>query len=630
MIKPYSRVLASRATWMGLWVLLFLAGTAWWQHRQTPQTGDTVFRPADRIAQVLAVSQSLASPYAPNATGQTPPALPCDGRSLAVLRVRIMSGLGGSPQQADESIRLAAQAVDRWTGCASFLQAFQSAMRLPMETTETSGVSALTVTQQLSEDVTWSRTSPCFLGQVSGQTVLLSGNPLNCDQTHALTSWRALGAGTSYIQLANGVAKAASMSAITGKLSRIGPSTFTLDSQLQARFDLWSACLNTPSCTDRQALQKLRDVSVVIMDTSSGSILAAWCHGTTCAKAGTAGPGAMAATLLEAPPASTAKLFFALGLAAHGRVDPQMLQKQIKTSGQNDPSVSKRNEWWEKQAICDGNPKRDCDIPAKVRYISQAFGFNHQCRPHGPNCGRVGLVSNDLTGLVPGLMGRMAIAEGDEGSVRMIEWQRYDHIRQGKQKPEGGAAYTATSQAIQAVIGAGDSRVSALGLAAMPMQIWRLAHDQKPVLPYVMAPTNVSGSLPATSPSWYKAAKTVLGGMRQAVEPAQSGWQGEGTISAAFIGEMKKPCLGDCGVWGKTGTVSQKDPGFAGSSLFAGLVDTREFARWRGDTTTGAVALGIVSIGVIAIPKKGAPPFHAASHTAMAVVNQILMPAPSP
>jgi hypothetical protein len=76
--------------------------------------------------------------------------------------------------------------------------------------------------------------------------------------------------------------------------------------------------------------------------------------------------------------------------------------------------------------------------------------------------------------------------------------------------------------------------------------------------------------------------------------------------------------------------VSQKDPGFAGSSLFAGLVDTREFARWRGDTTTGAVAHGIVSIGVIAIPKKGAPPFHAASHTAMAVVNQILMPAPSP
>jgi hypothetical protein len=314
-----------------------------------------------------------------------------------------------------------------------------------------------------------------------------------------------------------------------------------------------------------------------------------------------------------------------------GKITVQLMKnQQIKTSGQNDPSVSKRNEWWEKQAICDSHPKRDCDIPAKVRYISQAFGFNHQCRPHGPNCGRVGLVSNDLTGLVPGLMGRMAIAEGDEGSVRMIEWQRYDHIRQGKQKPEGGAAYTATSQAIQAVIGAGDSRVSALGLAAMPMQIWRLAHDQKPVLPYVMAPTNVSGSLPATSPSWYKAAKTVLGGMRQAVEPAQSGWQGEGTISAAFIGEMKKPCLGDCGVWGKTGTVSQKDPGFAGSSLFAGLVDTREFARWRGDTTTGAVAHGIVSIGVIAIPKKGAPPFHAASHTAMAVVNQILMPAPSP
>jgi len=629
MMKPYSRVLASRAIWMGLWVLLFLASTAWWQHGQIPETGDTVFKPADRIAQVLAVSQSLASPLTPAAPVHGTPSLPCEGRSLAVLRVRLMSGLGWSQQQADERIRLAAQTTKRWTGCAGFLQAFQSAMHLTAQTTDPLGVSALTVTQQLSEDVTWSRTSPCFLGYAGDQTVLLSGNPLSCGQAQALTSWRSLDSSTSYIQLANGVAKAASMSAVTGKLSRVGPSTFTLDAQLQARFDQWSACLNTPSCTDRKALQKLRDVSVVIMDSSSGSVLAAWCHGKTCIKASTAGPGAIAATLLEAPPASTAKLLFALGLVAQGRVDPQMLEKQIKTSGQNDSSVSKPNEWWEKQAICDGDKQRRCDVPVRARSISEAFGFNRQCQPYGPNCGRVGLVSHDVTGLVPGLMGRLAIAEDGRGSARMIEWERYDQIRQGKQKAEGGAAYTATSNAIQAVIGAGDSRVSALGLAAIPMQIWRLAHDQDPVLPFVMAPAHASGSLPAAPAAWAKAAKTVLGGMRQAVEPAQAGWQGAGTISAAFVSEMKKPCVGKCGVWGKTGTVSQKDPGFAGSSLFAGLVDTSEFAHWRGDATTGQPNRGVVSIGVIAIPEKGAPQFHAASHTAMAVVNQILMPAPS-
>ena len=630
MMKPYSRVLASRAAWMGLWMLLLLASIAWWQHRQTPQSGDTVFRPADRIAQVLAVSQSLTSSQVPEGPEPSPTALPCEGRSLAVLRIRLMSSLGWSEQMTDARIRAAAQASERWTGCASFLQAFQSAMRLNLQTAEPSGVSALTVTQQLSEDVTWSRTSPCFLGQAGGQTVLLSGNPLNCGQTQDLTNWRELGEGSSYIQLANGVANAAAMSAVTGKLSRLGPSTFTLDAQLQARFDQWSACLNTPSCTDRPALQKLRDVSVVIMDTSTGAVLAAWCHGKSCAKASSAGPGAIAATLLEAPPASTAKLLFALGLAAQGRVEPDMLQKQIKTSGQNDRGVSKRNEWWEKQAICDGGQQRRCDVPAQARSISQALGFNRQCQARDPNCGRIGLVSSEVSALVPGLMGRLAIAQDGQGSTQMIEWQRYDRIRQGQQKPEGGAAYTATSQAIQAVIGAGDSRVSALGLAALPMQIWRLAHDQKPVLPFVMAPAHATTSLPAAPASWDQAAKTVLGGMRQAVEPAQAGWQGAGTISAAFIGEMKKPCSSPCGVWGKTGTVSQKDPGFAGSSLFAGLVDTREFARWRGDTAAGQPAQGVLSIGVIAIPKKGAPPFHAASHAAMAVVNQILMPTAAP
>jgi hypothetical protein len=630
MMKPYSRVLASRATWMGLWMLLFLVGTAWFQQRQAPQKGDTVFIPADRIAQVLAVSQSLASGTAHDPPSQSSPILPCEGRSLAVLRVRLMSGLGLSQQQADERIQLAAKAKDSWAGCSGFMQAFQSAMQLTAQTTEPAGVSALTVTQQFSEDVTWSRTSPCFLGQAGGQTVLLSGNPLNCGPIQSLTTWRALAAGSSYSQLANGVAKAAAMSAVTGKLSRLGPSTFTLDSQWQARFDQWSACLNTPSCTDRPALQNLRDVSVVIMDTSTGAVLAAWCHGKSCAKASGAGPGAIAATLLEAPPASTAKLLFALGFAVQGRVDPEMLQKQIKTSGQNDASVSKRNEWWEKQAICDGSQQRRCDVPAQARSISQAFGFNRQCQANDPNCGRVGLVSSEVSGLVPGLMGRMAIAQDGQGSTKMIEWQRYDNIRQGKQKPEGGSAYTATSQAIQAVIGAGDSRVSALGLAAMPLQIWRLAHDQKPVLPFVMAPASAAGALPSAPTAWTQAAKTVLGGMRQAVEPAQVGWQGAGTISAAFVGEMKKPCIGECGVWGKTGTVSQKDPGFAGTSLFAGLVDTRELARWHGHETASEAAHGVLSIGVIAIPKKGAPPFHAASHVAMAVVSQVLTPSAKP
>jgi hypothetical protein len=169
-----------------------------------------------------------------------------------------------------------------------------------------------------------------------------------------------------------------------------------------------------------------------------------------------------------------------------------------------------------------------------------------------------------------------------------------------------------------------------MGLAVVPMQLWRLSQKMSPVLPSVMAPPSASALLPTTPEKWSTAAVTVMGGMRKAVEPAEAGWQGAGTISAAFTREMKKPCTGECGVWGKTGTVSQQDPGFAGTSLFSGLVNTRELSSWRGDLAAEKTPLRVLSIGVIAIPEKGAPPLHAASHVAMAAVNQILLPVQSP
>jgi len=629
-MKPYSRVLAGRALWMGFCVLALLGSTAWWQHKQTLKIGDTVFRPTDRIAQVLAASSSLDAPNPQHPAEGRNATTPCEGRSLAVLRVRLMSGLGWTKTQADERIERAAQATDRWSGCGSFLQAFQWAITLTDRPADASSLSARTVEQQLSEDVTWTRNIPCFLGKEGDQTVLLSGNPMNCGNPPDLKSLAALSKESSYRRLASGVAKASTLSAITGKLSGTGPTTLTLDAQMQQGFDLWTACLNDGLCAQVPALQRLRDISVVIMDAQSGSVLAAWCHGKACEKANGTGPGTMGATLLEAPPASTAKLLFALGLAANGRVDPLTLQQQIKTSGQNDSSVSKRNEWWERQAICDAQNNQRCSVPAQTRAISDAFGFNLNCQSKGPGCGRVGLVSADVASLVPGLIGRLAIDPVRDIGVKMIDWKLYDNIRQLKQKPEGGSAYTETSRAIQAVIGAGDSRVSAMGLAVVPMQLWRLSQKMAPVLPFVMAPPSASTLLPTTPGKWSTAAVTVMGGMRKAVEPAEVGWQGAGTLSAAFTREMKKPCTGECGVWGKTGTVSQQDPGFAGTSLFSGLVNTRELSSWRGDLAAEKTPLRVLSIGVIAIPEKGAPPLHAASHVAMAAVNQILLPVQGP
>jgi hypothetical protein len=284
------------------------------------------------------------------------------------------------------------------------------------------------------------------LGKENHQIVLLAGNPMNCGNPPQLKTLAALSQESSYRQLANGVAKAATLSAVTGKLSSTGSASLTLNAQMQQGFDLWTACLNNKTCPKVPALQRLRDVSVVIMDAQSGAILAAWCHGKACNKANATGPGTMGATLLEAPPASTAKLVFALGLATQVQMDHQVLQKQIKTSGQNDGSVSKRNEWWERQAICDTQKGPRCFVPFQTRAISDAFGFNLNCQGKGPGCGRVGLVSADVPSLVPGLIGRLAIdAKADRG-VEMIDWALYDSVRQGKQKPPRGDAYTESKQ----------------------------------------------------------------------------------------------------------------------------------------------------------------------------------------
>jgi hypothetical protein len=235
------------------------------------------------------------------------------------------------------------------------------------------------------------------------------------------------------------------------------------------------------------------------------------------------------------------------------------------------------------------------------------------------------MVSADLTHLSPGLIGRLAIKPRAAG-VEMIPWPLYDEIRQGKKPAQGGAAYTETSRAVQAVIGAGDSRISAMGLAVMPMQLWRISQNKPPLLPSVTTPRAASTKLKPMSNSFSRAATTVLGGMRKAVEPAEKGWVGAGTISPAFRAEMKKNCDGACGVWGKTGTVSRRDPGFAGTTLFSGLVDTREFSKWRGDTERPPSPHRVLSLGVIAIPDNANSSTHAASVIAMAAVNQIILP----
>jgi len=625
MSKPYSKILAKRAVWMGGWVVAMLLATAWWQHQQKPVSENTVFRPHDRIAQVNAALDSLGGEVRPHSDARPTLGIPCEGRPLGVLKARLMAQYRWSEQEVDQRLQQAINSSDRWAGCSSFLQAFQSAIVLSSSNINPTGFNSDTVAQQLTEDVTWDRQLPCILGSAGEQSILLAGNAMNCEDPTRLRSIATLPKDASYRQLTGTLAKALTISAIGGQLKISGTTHVALDAQFHEGLDRWAQCDDDPACISSPSLKGLKALSLVAMDADSGAVLAVWCKGRLCEKAQSVAPGAIPATLLEAPPASTTKLLFAMSLASKQRVSPNVLQLQIKTSGQNDGKVSKRNEWWERQVICDAQKNDRCSIPANTREISDAFGFNWNCELNGSQCGRLGLVSAEVSNLSPGLIGRLAI-QSQKGGVKMIDWSLYDEIRQGKRTPIGGVAYTETSRAVQAVLGAGDSRISAMGLAVMPMQLWRISQNKTPMLPSLTTESHLLKPTFIKSPRMTQAAITVLGGMRKAVQPEEVGWVGAGTIAPAFKLEMKRDCTGSCGVWGKTGTVSHQDPGFAGTSLFTGLIDIQEFSQWRGDVRRPQSQRRKVSLGVIAIPEKGASPSHAASMIAIAAVNQIIVP----
>lgn len=615
-MKSYSRSLSTRARWLGLLALLLLALAAAWQ--QAPRQSDTIFTPEQRIREVIAAGSALQSSPASEGAAERALAPPCDGRALQVLRAHLMASLNEDAAQAERQIQRAA-AQNAWTDCAHFTQAFHKAMAMTLGGHFSPG----SVKEALTEDVTWNRRVPCLLGGNPAQPVLLAGPPMHCGLQVALNPLSTLPATSSFRQQAASMASTATMAAISGRWSPTQAQWITLQPTLQAPLDAWTACIQAQSCPHMPELLHLRNAAIVVLDAQAGTVLATWCHGSACQRAQQQGPGVLPATLVEAPPASTAKLLFAMAIAAQNNTDPQILQRQIKTSGQNDASVSKRNEWWEKQAICADLPGQRCQLPIQTRQVADGFGWNAHCSPSSPACGRWGLLQADHPELMPGHLGRLALGKWPDAGAVMLDWKSYDDIRQGKRKPDGARHYANTSLAIQAVIGAGNSRVSALGLAALPMQIWRLSKGMPATVPSLLS-SPAPAPLPLLAKQWRDAATTVLAGMRKVVQAAEPGWQGAGTAAPAWLREMKKPCDAPCGVWAKTGTVGKSDKVFGGTTTFAALVDADEWGQWSGKNPPHELKNKTLAIGVVAMPDARAPRMHDASYVGMSAIRQLL------
>ncbi|MGA1659770.1 MAG: hypothetical protein ACO37H_04740 [Burkholderiaceae bacterium] len=595
--------------------------------------GDDRFVPAAQVSRLVALSQQLAAQASADAAtlaaAQAALVGACEARPLAVVLGRLQSAAGDSASGAagdkaspvDWSTRVAlawqahaqshAQALSshwRTVSCGPFLRDLALVAQNPAWLTPRADEpQRALVAQSLAERVSWTSLPPCLFGQDSnGQNVLLSGPRARCGLAAPAASPPRLSR-----DLANWMAPRAMVTdAVDGQSASPRQLRLSLSGPLQQQLEAFMP----------QAARSMRGLSMVVIDPATMGILAMGCEGAACDQRGIEGSKPLAAALVEAPPASVAKLFFSLAFAES--VSSRDLQLQIKTSGQLDDEVEKRNEWWERAAICNlGATPRvpvPCAMPMRVSALVAQAGWSGE---------RANLSGARLP--VPGQFGRIPLGAGEAADMRepvlLFDWRSYEDVRAGRARaPRDRAAeqaYLRTSSLVQSVLGAGDARATAVGVASLAAQISNAARGRASAPVWLLRDDAVR---PPARPGLQnrRAAEVVQAGMAKVMMPAEPGWKGSGTAHPAVEAAFGRSCKEGCPLRGKTGTVGRADVGFGGTTVFAGLVDVTQLTTWLG-IEPPAHWKGMpkeLALGVIAFPQ-GIPPAgsgHAASRQAMA------------
>jgi len=616
---------------MAFFSLLLLMAVGLQQERLESRAyeGDDRFVPAAQVNRLVALSQQLSGDMtedaATRAAAKASLTAACEARPLTVVLGRLRSAAGGAAgtaaAQVDWPTRVAlawqahesahAQALSshwRTMSCGPFLRDLALVAQNPSWLTPRADEpQRALVAQSLAERVSWTSLPPCLFGQeTSGQQVLLSGPRARCGLAAPAASPPRLSR-----DLAAWMAPRAMVTdAVDGQSASPRQLRISLSGPLQQQLEAFMP----------QAARGMKGLSMVVIDPATMGILAMGCEGAACDQRGIEGSTPLAAALVEAPPASVAKLFFSLAFAES--VSSRDLQLQIKTSGQLDDEVEKRNEWWERAAICNlGATPRvpvPCAMPMRVSALVAQVGWSGE---------RANLSGARLP--VPGQFGRMPIGGGEGVGMRepvvLLDWRSYEDVRAGRVRaPRDRAAeqaYLRTSSLVQSVLGAGDARATAVGMASLTAQISNAARGRAAAPVWLLRDDAVR---PLARPGLQnrRAAEVVQAGMAKVMMPAETGWKGSGTAHPAVEAAFGRPCREGCPLWGKTGTVGRADIGFAGTTVFAGLVDVPQLATWLGmEPSTHWKGLpSELALGVIAFPQ-GVPPAgsgHAASRQAMA------------
>ncbi|MFM1880886.1 MAG: hypothetical protein RLZZ344_1120 [Pseudomonadota bacterium] len=658
-----------------------------------------IFVPEIRVQRLTAISQALAAPIQSGAlAADVSFDQACGGRPAALLTQRVALGLG-LPSLADAHQRLGAAFVAAQAlvpqACRGFLSEVDLVLRHPALLREGApqALHAL-VSQTLTERVSWNSVPPCLYLRDQGQLFYLRGpqgycldpspsrpsgfqapriveQPTRLNTPPAeirLGTELALGASTRQL-VQRAYAQLLDPQAVVGLPSEARRLGLTLHPGLSRVLDGFDDCWSQPGGCLRlrmPALDRTAGATVVLLNAETGAILAMRCYGPVCSSPAVRQAEPLAAALLEAPPASVAKLFFSLALAESGAA-PRDLLLQIKTSGQLDPTVVKRNEWWERAALCDlqnrvaGAVPHSCLLPARAMAMSERFFWNTQCATDPSACGRVAL--SPFSQGMPGFMGVLrpivnntdatqtaptaAKGKARPADLTYLNWNDYNRIRATGGQTTIGAPYRHASAAVQAVLGAAESRSSALGLAGVSSGIYLASQGRSPRIPSLLVdlqsvearPLSASsasssgearsGRLGSEERALAAAARLVRQGMTKVMTPAESGWSGEGTASPAFRLSFGRTCTADCPIEAKTGTVSARDPRYAGTTTFTGLIDLPRLRQLIGPKAAGlsdlppTIAMGLI---VFSANPADAPRGHGASQLAMHVVREILAP----
>ena len=85
--------------------------------------------------------------------------------------------------------------------------------------------------------------------------------------------------------------------------------------------------------------------------------------------------------------------------------------------------------------------------------------------------------------------------------------------------------------------------------------------------------------------------------MQKAAMPSERNWVGAGTAHSAFLNTFGIACSSECPVFAKTGTVSQQDKVFAGTTLFTAIVIYDDLSKLVGSELRKQpnIAIGVIS-----------------------------------